>query len=139
MFYEFTDPLLKLTTFETLAKIGTLESFLLNVGLGFIAKSEHVWRGNVGIGRWLFVRSITRTKMILRRNYSNLYFWPFSGVGGKLRLISDSQILSGISVTDVKVLPNNGWKPASSSTVEDEELASEISGRDWTGGFWCRT
>ena len=41
-FFNFTDPSLKLTTFETLAKIGTLESFLANVGLGFIAKSEHV-------------------------------------------------------------------------------------------------
>lgn len=66
-------------------------------------------------------------------------FWPLSGVGGKLRLISDSQIFSGISVTDVKVLPNNGWKPVSSWTVEDEELASEIFVQDWTGGFWCRT
>ena len=74
-FFNFTDPSLKLTTFETLAKIGTLESFLANVGLGFIAKSEHVWRGNMAIGRWLFAISITRTKMILREIFSEVKFF----------------------------------------------------------------
>ena len=72
--FHFFDPSLKLTTFETLAKIGKLESFLVNVGLGFMAKSEHVCRGNVGIGRWLFARSITRTKIFPKRKFSNLNF-----------------------------------------------------------------